>query len=120
MREWVEGTVDRIRVLQPQRVLEIGCGTGLLLYRLAPQCQEYLGTDFSRVALQTIRQGLADRTDLAHVVLEHRVANDFTGIAEGSVDTVIINSVTQYLPSMDYLVQVLEDAVRTVKPGGRL
>ena len=28
---------------QPRRVLEIGCGTGLLLFRLAPQCERYVG-----------------------------------------------------------------------------
>jgi ubiquinone/menaquinone biosynthesis C-methylase UbiE/acyl carrier protein len=120
MREWVEATVDRIRDLRPQRVLEIGCGTGLLLYQLAPQCREYIGTDFSRAALKTLRQGLAERPDLTHVVLEHRVANDFTGIVGGSVDTVIINSVTQYFPSMEYLVRVLEEAVAVVKPGGQI
>ena len=36
MREWVDGTVARIRGLAPRRVLEIGCGTGLLLFRVAP------------------------------------------------------------------------------------
>ena len=33
MREQVDATVARIRALRPQRVLEIGCGTGLLLFR---------------------------------------------------------------------------------------
>ena len=31
-------TVDRIRALAPQRILEIGVGTGLLLSELAPEC----------------------------------------------------------------------------------
>jgi methylase of polypeptide subunit release factors len=47
MQEWVEQTVARIRALTPQKVLEIGCGTGLLLSRIAPNCQEYVGIDFS-------------------------------------------------------------------------
>ena len=38
MREWVEGTVSRILALKPTNVLEIGCGTGLLLFRVAPHC----------------------------------------------------------------------------------
>jgi amino acid adenylation domain-containing protein len=36
MREWVEATVTRIAAFQPRRLLEIGCGMGLLLFRLAP------------------------------------------------------------------------------------
>ncbi|MGG6267240.1 amino acid adenylation domain-containing protein [Leptolyngbya sp. AN03gr2] len=43
MQEWVDSTVERILALQPKRVLEIGCGTGLLLFRVAPQCLEYVG-----------------------------------------------------------------------------
>src|SRR3954454_24301592 len=41
MAEWVHDTVVRILQLKPRRILEIGCGTGLLLYRLAPHCDEY-------------------------------------------------------------------------------
>ena len=43
MREWLDLTIERIRALQPQRVLEIGCGTGLLLFRIAPHCAQYWG-----------------------------------------------------------------------------
>ena len=51
MRIWVEETVARLRALQPRQVLEIGCGTGLLLTRLAGACESYLGLDFSEVVL---------------------------------------------------------------------
>jgi cyclopropane fatty-acyl-phospholipid synthase-like methyltransferase len=43
MQEWVDRTVERILSLQPQRVLEIGCGMGLLLFRIAPHCSYYFG-----------------------------------------------------------------------------
>ena len=33
-------------------------------------------------------------------------------------DTVILNSVVQYFPSVDYLVRVIEEAVRVLAPGG--
>src|SRR5262249_32183789 len=36
MREWVDRTCERILALSPTRVLDIGCGTGLLLFRIAP------------------------------------------------------------------------------------
>jgi acyl-coenzyme A synthetase/AMP-(fatty) acid ligase len=60
MREWVEQTVERIRSLQAERVLEIGCGTGLLLFRLAPAAADYWATDFSQAALDYIQQGLME------------------------------------------------------------
>ena len=56
MREWVERTVERILALRPRRVLEIGCGTGLLLFRVAPHCELYRATDFSRGVLEGVRR----------------------------------------------------------------
>src|SRR5205085_2282894 len=59
MREWLDHTVDRLRTLCPRRILEIGCGTGLLLFRLAPSCTSYWGTDFSKVAVESLQEKLA-------------------------------------------------------------
>jgi SAM-dependent methyltransferase/acyl carrier protein len=120
MRESVEATVERIAARSPRRVLEIGCGTGLLLARLAPECEAYVGTDFSARALDHVRKLMNARNDLAHVELSQRTADDFAGIEAGSFDTVIINSVTQYLPSIEYLKAVLDGAVTALCPGGRI
>ena len=61
MREWVEETVGRVRALHPQAVLEIGCGTGLLLLRLAPEASDYVGVDFSKAVLGQLRATLDAR-----------------------------------------------------------
>jgi len=119
MRSWVDETVDQIRGLQPNRVLEIGCGTGLLLLRLAPQCAQYVATDFSQVSLDYVSQH-ASALGVSNLTLYRRMADDFEGIEENFFDTVILNSVVQYFPSIDYLVRVLEGAVRCVKPGGNI
>ena len=74
MREWVEDTVAQIRKLQPRRVLELGCGTGLLLFRLAGECERYCGSDFSAVALKYVQQQLSEHfPDLSHVELRQRM-----------------------------------------------
>jgi SAM-dependent methyltransferase/acyl carrier protein len=121
MRTWVDTTVARILALHPQRVWEIGCGTGLLLYRLAPNCTYYFATDHSAKVLNALQQQIAGSDSLAsRVMLRQSNADDFTDIAPESFDLVILNSVCQYFPSMDYLVGVLDGAVRAVKPGGAI
>jgi amino acid adenylation domain-containing protein len=119
MREWVEHTVERIRLLRPSRVLEIGCGAGLLLFRLAPNCAGYTGIDFSEAALRSLRQELAEQR-LPQVCLLHRAAHELGELDVEGFDTVIINSVIQYFPSIEYLLRVLGAAVRAVQPGGRI
>jgi amino acid adenylation domain-containing protein/non-ribosomal peptide synthase protein (TIGR01720 family) len=117
MREQVNRTVERVLALQPSRVLEIGCGTGLLLFRIAPHCSHYCGTDFSPVALHYVQEQLT-MSPLSQVRLLQRTADNFEDMEAGTFDAVILNSVVQYFPSIDYLVRVLEEAVRVISPGG--
>ena len=120
MRVWVEETVAHLRALQPNRVLEIGCGTGLLLTRLAVGCESYLGLDFSAQVLAQLGAYLGTREDLGHVVLRQGLAHELSFLGDDSVDLVILNSVVQYFPDMDYLLEVLSEAVRVTRRGGHI
>ena len=121
MREWTDATVERILSLKPDRVLEIGCGTGLILLRVAPHCAQYVGTDFSEAALDNLRQLLDDPAlHLSHVSTLHRTADDFEGIEAGSFDTVVINSVAHCFPDIDYLSRVIEGTINALRPGGSI
>ena len=64
--------------------MEVGCGTGLLLFRVAPAAERYLGTDFSRVALDGIRRRLS-RGDLPQAELRQAEADDWGTIWRASL-----------------------------------
>jgi len=119
MREWVEGSVQRIVALNPRDVLEIGCGTGLLLLRIAPLCRRYVATDFSLEAVERLQQ-LARQRDLSDTTLLARMADEFSDIAPESFDAIVINSVIQYFPGCDYLLTVLRGAITATAAGGHV
>jgi malonyl CoA-acyl carrier protein transacylase len=119
MRDWVKQTNDRILSQNPHCVLELGCGTGMLLFRIAPVCDLYLGTDISQEALDYIERNLDfTKCDRNQIKLSLREANNLTGIENYSFDGVVINSVTQHFPSGDYLFDVLEQAVNVISDSG--
>ncbi len=119
MRDWVNATVARIDELGPRRVLEIGCGTGLLLFGIAPHVQRYVGIDGASSALERIGRQL-DRSPLPQVSLIQGFAHDVRSLVDESFDTIIINSVAQYFPDADYLVRVIADAMSMLTPDGAL
>jgi amino acid adenylation domain-containing protein len=117
MREWAAHSAETVLSRNHGSVLEIGCGAGLLLFRVAPHCDRYCATDFSQAALNYVRSELRERT-IPGVGLELRAADDFSGFDPGSFDMVVLNSVTQYFPGIDYLLAVLEGAFGVLRAGG--
>ena len=120
MREWVENTVSRILAFQPERGLEIGCGTGLLLSRVAKHCLEYWATDYSQGAINYVEQVCNAVEGLEQVKLVCQTADNFEGIPPRQFDTVVLNSIIQYFPSVDYLLQVLEGAINVIGERGQI
>ncbi len=114
MRDWQSCTVNRVLFYSPNHVLEIGCGTGLVLFAVAPHCSSYRAVDASKHAVDIIRRNLAG---LPQVVCEHCPAHKLPELAVGSVDTIIINSVVQYFPSESYLTSILEWASQVIIEG---
>ncbi|QQS42022.1 MAG: amino acid adenylation domain-containing protein [Acidobacteriota bacterium] len=121
MREWIDPVIERLSELKPKSVLEIGCGSGLLLFGLAPNCTRYVGTDYSDIVLANLEERIkSSPIDRNKIELLCRPADDPEGLDEKSFDLVIIHSVAQYFPNMDYLEKVISGAVRLAGPGGKI
>ena len=124
MVEWVERAVALVLRSRPRRVLELGCGTGLLLHRLNRQVEVYVGTDVSRTAVERLQRaglpGVAVVEAAAHEARSARVQRALESLAgEGArPDCVVLNSVTQHFPNVEYLALVLRDAIDLVAAGG--
>ncbi|MDG4807545.1 amino acid adenylation domain-containing protein [Micromonospora sp. WMMD1120] len=117
MREWVRDTLRRLGPGPYGRVLDIGCGTGLLLWRLAPDSTAYVGTDIAGQVVGRLRGHLAEDPSLAHVEVREQEATEPAG---QGYDLVILNSVAQHFPHAAYLERVLNRAVESAAAGGRV
>ncbi|HET9183299.1 MAG TPA: amino acid adenylation domain-containing protein, partial [Candidatus Angelobacter sp.] len=120
MEIWVRETVNRVKECKAARILEVGCGTGLLLTRLAPGCAAYTGLDFSHSVLGQLSVYVAAQPDLRHVELKHGQAHNLSFLEDASVDLVVLNSVAQYFPDIQYFMKALSEAARVTRPGGHV
>ena len=120
-REWIAATAERIGRGNPQAILEIGCGLGLILLRAAPAAARYVGLDIAPSALAYLERLLAARPALAAKTDLHRKAAHQLGDFAGQrFDLVALNSVAQYFPDAAYFARCLDDAASLLAPGGRV
>ena len=111
MIECRKNTVARIQNLRPRSLLEIGCGTGLLLWRLHDAVDCYLGVDPSEQAINKLSHAVRAR-GIRNVTVSKGSATRLEEYLRRHFDTVIMNSVVQYFPGIDYLRSVLESVLR--------
>ncbi|HYC29201.1 MAG TPA: condensation domain-containing protein, partial [Chitinophagaceae bacterium] len=122
MRQWLEDIAAVILREPAGHVLEIGCGTGLIYYRIADHIKKYTGTDFSRVSVQGIEQRIQKGTKYYPETSLQVCAAHEVKLPQGEyADTIILNSVIQYFPGQQYLGEVISLALRLLNPkGGRI
>ncbi|MEV0587254.1 methyltransferase domain-containing protein [Nonomuraea sp. NPDC050310] len=102
----------------PQRVLDVGCGQGTQLVRLARLGHEVTGLDSSATLLGDLRRDLAGEPDevRARVRVVQGDARDLAGVFEpGSFEVVLCHGVLMYFADPGPL---LDGLARVVAPGG--
>ncbi|KAA8648816.1 Nonribosomal peptide synthetases (NRPS) [Aspergillus tanneri] len=120
MNEWLDDTIATMRNgMPPGHVLEIGTGSGMMLFNLTEGLQRYVGLDpvprIVEFVQKTVAQTLPDLADRIEVHVGKATDLDKlegTGIQP---DLVVVNSVAQYFPSGDYMNQLIKSLLGVYK-----
>jgi fengycin family lipopeptide synthetase D len=119
MQEFSENVLIKLRsFLTPKtKVLEIGCSSGLTMFKIAPFVGEYHATDLSKVIIENSHK-IAEKKKLQHVHLYNLEANLICQINQRDYDIVIMNSVIQCFPGYNYLRNVLRQCIAIMDTKG--
>lgn len=106
-----------LRYLQNYRgltILDVGCGNGYLLRKLAHQAHMVVGLDSSRKLLSIARR---NTVGLKNLSLDQGDITKTLPYANATFHTVIANMVLQYVPKLEKFAQ---ESARVLKDGGNL
>lgn len=96
-------------------LLEIGCGTGIHLFRLAGFYQRAIGTDLSPKMIKVALEQRASLPNANTIALHTDPAEQLSSINDRSIDTVLCVGAFEHMTDKQ---QVLTQIQRVLKPGG--
>jgi ubiquinone/menaquinone biosynthesis C-methylase UbiE len=97
------------------RVLDVGCGSGVFLPVLAPLCDQLVGLDISQELLQE-SSGILQRFDLANVQVVNSLAEQMP-FRDGEFDVLILVDALHHIFNLE---ETLTEIRRVLKPDGRI
>ncbi|KAL8766900.1 MAG: hypothetical protein Q9209_006448 [Squamulea sp. 1 TL-2023] len=107
MNEWLDDTIETILSCDRGHtfnLLELGTGSGMILFSMAKNLGSYVGIEVSRTAVEFVIETARSIPCLADKVQMYQgTATDLHLLGSASPDVVVINSVAQYFPSQTYL-----------------
>lgn len=110
--DWIDGLIP----LKGRRVLDVGCGGGILADAMARQGADVLGIDLSRKALK-VAQLHALEAQTAGVQYREISAEALAAEQPGSFDVVTCMEMLEHVPDPSSIVRA---CAALVKPGGRV
>ncbi len=118
---WIDQTTERIKGLKHNKVLEIGCGGGDILKRIALECEFYAAVDLSEAVIKHLDEELKNSDKkYPEIQLFAQPADSDLPFAAKSFDIIILNSIIQYFPNKEYLVNVINKKLNLLSDDGCL
>ncbi|KAK2591370.1 hypothetical protein QQS21_010947 [Conoideocrella luteorostrata] len=113
MQEWLDDTMHTlIDGTEAGDVLEIGTGTGMILFNLGGGLRSYIGLEPAKSAATFVNNIIKSNPSLAGKAQVHvGSASDLYLIDKLDPDLIVLNSVIQYFPSPDYLTEVIDSLI---------
>lgn len=121
MEEYGNNILEKVNPLlhKKMRVLEIGCASGITMFRIAPYVGYYYGTDISNIIIEKNQLRVNEEGHL-NIGLAAVPAHEIDTIDEKDFDLVIINSVIQSFHGHNYLKQVIYKIISLMSTSGYL
>ena len=107
-KEIIKEIIQKIELKHTDKVLEIGCGSGVLGSKIAEKCQYFVGFDASRVMLDRFR----DENKNVNLI---QASATHIPLKEDVFDKIIMNGVTMYFPNTNFTTSVMNESKRVVK-----
>lgn len=120
MREFAEDVYIKLKPYlnkMSTSVMEIGCASGITMFKIAPYVKRYIGSDMSRVNLERNQEKIA-RENIKNISIVNCKADEISIFQDEKIDIVIINSVCQYFGTEDYLFDVIKKCIQILNKEG--
>ncbi len=117
MTQWRDSFVALVSRFAPTRVLEVGCGTGMIMLPLLAICDSYVALDASSKAIEYLSSlvGTDPRIDLRVLF-----AQELDALNTPLCDLAIMNSVAQYLGTVEVIEEVIFQMIEKTRTGGHV
>lgn len=107
---FIEASRKMLDLKKEDKLLEVGCGAGMLLVPLSKDVKEAVGVDISPQLIRLIPDGI--KTYCAEANKLPFKDNEF--------DKVLCWATFHYFPDYEYAKQAIEEMKRVCKPGGKI
>ena len=118
LAEYVNNSREKLMpyITKDTKVLEVGVGSGMLAFNLAPLCKQYDGCDISSIVLDKLKHMAAEK-NINNINLYESAADEIDKINQ-KYDIILMSSVTEYFSGYNYLRKVVEKCIQSIDEKG--